>query len=131
MTRALHDSCMATPGGQQGTSIGRDTVMRAAAQHLPGWGCLRSIASGSGAGLLQSRAACLFEVAAHSVSASVSLHWAAMRHAGRGWRRPLVHAHGVLRTLRSTAALSKTHHRWLAAAVAIPAGNRGCICAGR
>ncbi|APO91762.1 hypothetical protein CEX93_08410 [Xanthomonas euvesicatoria] len=117
---------MATPGGQQGTSIGRDTVMRAAAQHLPGWGCLRAIASGSGAGLLQSHAACLLELAVHSVSASVWLHWAAMRHAGRGWRRPLVQ-----RTLRSTAALSKTHHRWLAAAVAMPAGNRGCICAGR
>ncbi|QER93343.1 hypothetical protein FLG15_03675 [Xanthomonas phaseoli pv. dieffenbachiae] len=53
---------MATPGGWQGTSIGRDTVVRAAAQHLPGWGCLREIAFGSGAAVADAiarRFACL------------------------------------------------------------------------
>lgn len=57
--------------------------MRAAAQHLPGWGCLRAIASGSGVSVLPSRA-CVLEPAAHSASASISLHLVAMRHATRG-----------------------------------------------
>ncbi|KOR43475.1 hypothetical protein ADT25_12750 [Xanthomonas oryzae] len=37
--------CMATPCGSQYASMGRDSVVRAKAQHLPDWGCLRAMAS--------------------------------------------------------------------------------------